>query len=162
MKKVLKIILRVYAVFCTCVFTLLLIAGIVAWANRGKITAKVIENVVENFNTEINGVVSGYFAASIPDNSIQFESIQTVKGGGLQAAFKVNDDTDFGEYRNKSNEEIISELGITAADIPAEIMPVLLMLKETLVLDFKDKNGNPAFNRAIPSEEIMKLLKAHP
>ena len=158
LKKILKIALRVYTIFCACVFTVLLIAGITAWVNRGKITAKVIENVVENYNSEINDVISGYFETAAAGNSVKFESIQTVKGGGLQAAFSVNDNMDLNGYKDKSNEELIAELGLTANDIPDEIKPLLSMVKETLVLDFKDKNGKDVFSRAISTKEIMELL----
>ena len=163
MKKVLKIMLRVYAIFSMCIVTILIIGGIVVLINFGKITAFAIGKVVDNYNTEINNFISDYFTAAIPDDSIQFESLQTIKGGGLQAAFRLDDkamaDIDINSYKDMSNEEILSELGITAADIPAEIMPLLSTVKETLVLDFKDKNGNAIFNRAISSKELSELLK---
>jgi len=161
-KKVLKVIWRVYSVFCVVITSLLLIAAIVVWANFGKITGKVLEFAVDNFNTEINTAVSTYFAAAVTDDSIKFNSIQTVKGGGLQADFTINNNAvskeEIAGYAEKTNEELLSEFGITAADIPSEILPLLTTVKQSLVLDFKDNNGNPVLSREITSQEIMKLL----
>ncbi len=162
MKKVLKAIFRVYSIFCVCVTTLLLIAAIVVWANFGKITGKALEIVVDNFNTEINSVVSTFFDTAITDDSVKFNSIKTLKGGGLQADFTINNNAvskeELAEYSQKTNEELLSEFGITAADIPPDILPVLSTVKQSLVLDFKDNNGNPVLTREITSEEITKLL----
>jgi len=161
-KKVLKIIYRVYSVFCVCVTSLLLIAAIVVWANFGKITGKALEIVVDNFNTEINSVASTFFATAITDNSFKFNSIKTISGGGLQADFTINNNAvsreEIAGYAQKTNEELISEFGITAADIPSEILPFLTTIKQSLVLDFKDNNGNPVLSREITSQEIMELL----
>ena len=164
MKKVLKIALRVYSIFCMCVVTILLIAGIVVLINFGKITAYFLGKVVDSYNTEINMAISSFLDTSIPDNSIQFKSITTVKGGGLLAEFNVNDNlvngVNIGDYQGLSNEELIAELGITADSIPAEFLPMLQMVKETLVLDFVDANGNQILNRTITSKEITELLQS--
>jgi len=161
-KKVLKVIFRVYSIFCICVTTLLLIAAIVVWANFGKITGKALELVVNNFNSEINSVVSTFFTSAITDDSVRFDSIRTLKGGGLQADFTVNNNAfsreDLASYAQKTNEELLSEFGITAADIPPDILPILTTVKQSLVLDFKDNNGNPVLSREITSEEITRLL----
>jgi len=161
-KKVLKIIFRVYAIFCICVTTLLLIAAIIIWANFGKITGKVLELVVDKYNTEINTAVSTFFTSAITDDSIRFDSIKTLKGGGLQADFTINNNAvsreDLASYAQKTNEELLSEFGITATDIPPDILPLLTTVKQSLVLDFKDNNGNPVLSREITSEEITKLL----
>jgi len=158
-KKVLKVIGRVYTVICVVITSLLLIAAIVVWANFGRITGKVLEVVIDNFNTEINSAVSTYFTTAVTDDSIKFNSIQTVKGGGLQADFTVAaSKEEIAGYAEKTNEELLSEFGITAADIPLEILPLLTTVKQSLVLDFKDDNGNPVLSREISSQEIMKLL----
>jgi len=160
-KKVLKVIGRVYAVFCVVITSLLLIAAIVVWANFGRIAGKALEIVVDNFNPQINSVVSTYFSTAITDDSIKFNSIQTVRGGGLQADFTIGNNVpreELAGYAEKTNEELLSEFGITAADIPPEILPLLTTVKQSLVLDFKDNNGNPVLSREISSQEIMKLL----
>ena len=159
MRKILKIIFRVYMVFCTCAFTIMLVTGTVVWTNFGNINSKLVEKAVDNFGPELNGVVAGFLSTAIPGNSIQFQSIQNTKGGGLQAGFKVNDDIDFSAYRNKSNQELIAELGLNIEDIPEQIKPLLMMVKETLILDFVDKNGKPVFNREFSPEDIKELLK---
>ena len=165
MKAVLKTMLRVYSIFCMCLVTILLIAGIVVWANLGRITASVMERVVNKYNAELNMVISNYLRDSVPDNSIQFISINTVTGGGLHAAFRVNsdvvNDVDISSYQNKSNEEIIAELGITAKDMPGEIISVLSMAKQMLIIDIVDKNGDAVINRKITSEEIQRYLKTN-
>jgi len=160
-KKVLKVIYRVYSVFCVVVTSLLLIAAIVVWINFGRITGRALELVVDNFNTEINSAVSTYFAAAVTDDSVKFNSIQTVRGGGLQADFTIGNNVSKDEiagYAQKTNEELLSEFGITAADIPSEILPFLTSVKQSLLLDFKDDNGNPVLSREISSQEIMRLL----
>jgi len=161
-KKVLKVIYRVYSIFCVCVTSLLLIAAIVVWANFGKITGKALELVVDNFNTEINTAVSTFFTTAITDDSVKFNSIKTISGGGLQADFTVNNNAvskeELASYAQKTNEELLSEFGITAADIPPDILPILSTVKQSLVLDFKDNNGNPVLSREITSEEITRLL----
>ena len=162
MKKILGIILRVYAVICMSIVTLFLITAMVVLFNFGRITAFAIEKVVDNYNIELNDIISNVFSTSITNKDIKFESIQTVAGGGLQASFSINNSAaagiDLNNYQNKSNDEIISELGITVDDIPAEIKSLLLITKQTLVLNFKDLNGNE-INRAITAEEIQKLFE---
>ena len=163
MKKILKTALKVYAIFSMCIVTILLITAIVVWISFGKITAFAVEKVIDNYNTELNEIVTGYFRTAIPDNSIQFRSLQTISGEGLQASFRVNNNilsgVDINSFQNKTNEEIISELGITINDIPNEIRSLLAITKQALVLDFVDANGNAVINRRISSKEIEELLK---
>ena len=111
-KKVLGIILRVYAIFCMCVVTILIIAALITWINFGRITASVVEKVVDNYNYELNEFIHSYFAASVPDDSIQFESLQTIKGGGLQAAFRIDNnalaDIDINSFKDKNGNAILN------------------------------------------------------
>jgi hypothetical protein len=161
-KKVLKIIFRVYSIICTVLFTLLLIAAIVVWANFGKITGSVLTRVVSSYNTEINTIVSNFFTESIPADILQFQSIQTLSNGSLQASFQLENNAmtgiDISGFQNKSNIEILTELGITSADIPPEVKSILSLVKQTLVLDFKDRNGNLIINREITLEEIADFF----
>ena len=163
MKDVFRTVIRVYSIFCMCLVTLLLVVVIVVWANFGKITARVMENVINNYNTEINGFISNYFETLVPDNSVKFISMQTIEGGGFHAAFSVNDDAvndvNISNYQEKSNEEILAELGITAKDLPAKIITLLSKAKEKIIIDFVDKNGSTVLNRTITSEEIKKFLR---
>ena len=163
-KKVLKVIYKVYSIFCAVVTTLLLIAAITVWVNFGRITGKAIEIVVDNFNTEINSAIQSQINSAIPDGSVRFNSIKTIKGGGLQADFTVNTSVitmeEIAGYAEKTNEELLAEFGITAADIPREILPILSTVKQSFVLDFKDSKGNPVLSREITVNEIMKLLES--
>jgi len=110
----------------------------------------------------VNTAVSTYFASAITDDSIKFDSIKTISGGGLQADFTINDKAvskeELAGYAEKTNEELLSEFGITVADIPEDILPLLTTVKQSLVLDFKDNNGNPVLSREITYKEIMELL----
>ena len=163
MKRILKIILKAYMILCTALFSLLLIAAIIVLINFGKVTSFVIEKAVDNFNTELNSIVSGFFLDSMTDNTIQFESITTIPGGGLQASFTVDNsvvtDFDMNNIQNKTNMELIEEFGITLNDIPLEARNILSMVNQKLVLNFKDGNGNPVINREISSREIAEFLK---
>jgi hypothetical protein len=145
------------------IVTLLLITLLVVWINFGRITSFIIGNVVNNYNSELNDIISNVFSELITDKSIQFESIKTVAGGGLQASFKVDNNVlsnvDIGNYQNKTNNEIISDLGITADNIPAEVKFLLTTTKQPLVLNFNDANGNPIINREISTREIQELLR---
>jgi len=161
-KNVLKIILRVYCIICTVLFTAILITGIVVWANLGKITGTILVRVVDNFNTEINSIVSNFFSESVPQDIAQFQSIKTLDNGSLQASFQIENNAmagiDIDSFQNKSNMEILEELGITSGDIPAEIKSILSVVKQTLVLDFKDRSGRTIINREITLEEISSFL----
>jgi len=44
-------------------------------------------------------------------------------------------------------------------NIPAEIKSLLMVTKQTLVLNFKDLNSDEIINRAITAEEIQKLFE---
>jgi hypothetical protein len=134
---------------------------LVIWINFGKITGFALEKVVENFNTEINTAVSGFFAESI-DDSMKFGSIQTVDDGGIRASFVLDDsvisDPSFNSYLRKSNMQIIRELGITASDIPDEIKPLFSLVKQTLYIDFTDSRGNAIISRAVSLAEINEFM----
>ncbi|MCL2185652.1 MAG: hypothetical protein FWB86_07360 [Treponema sp.] len=161
-KKILKIIYKVYSIFCVILVSLLIIASLVIIINFNKITSYAIEQVVDNYNEGINEMIAGYFESSVTDNSIEFVSFKTVPGGGLQASFNIDKNAiagvDIANYKDKTNEELITELGITANDIPSEIKSLLLMTKQTLVLDFNDFSGNNVINRVIKPEDIKTLL----
>ncbi|MDR2965288.1 MAG: hypothetical protein LBU88_05895 [Treponema sp.] len=161
-KNVLKIVYRVYSIICVCITTILIIAAIIICANFGKITGKALELVVDNFNQEINTVISSFFAESITNDSIRFNSIRTIKGGGLQAEFSVNNNVvsseEIASYAEKTNEELFEEFGITADTIPPDILTILGMVKQSLVLDFVDNNRKNVLSREITSAEIKKLL----
>ena len=161
-KNIMKVVYRVYSIICVFITTVLIIAAIVVWANLGRITGKALEIAVDNFSTEINTAVSNFFVTAIPDDSVRFNSIRTLSGGGLQAEFTINNNIvpmeEIAGYAQKTNEELLVEFGITAADIPSEILPVLNMVKQSLVLDFTDNNGNQVLSREITSAEIARLL----
>ena len=161
-KNVLKRVYRVYSVICVCITTILIIAAIATWVGFGNFAGKALEIVVANFNTEINTAVSTFFATVITDDSIRFNSIKTLSGGGLQAEFTVNNNVVSSEeiagYAQKTNEELLQEFGITAADIPSAILPILSSVKQLLVLDFVDNNGNSVLSRDVTAAEIMRLL----
>lgn len=161
-KKVLKIIYTVYSIICVVIVSLLLITAIVIWANFGKITGKALEIAVDNFGTEINSALSSYLNSAITDDSIKFKSIKTLPGGGLQADFSIDTKSismdEIAGYAEKSNEELLKEFGITAADVPKEFLPLLSTVKQSLVLDFKDDKGNPVLSREITAKEISQLL----
>ena len=161
-KKALKIFLRVYSIICTVLFTILLIAAIVVWANIGKITGTVLTSVVNSYNAEINTIVSNFFAESVPSDILQFQSIQTLSNGSLQASFQLENNAmagiDISGFQNKSNIEILNELGVTSGDISQEVKSILSLVKKTLVLDFKDKNGVTVINREITLEEISSFF----
>lgn len=161
-KKVLKIIYTVYSIICVVIVSLLLIVAITVWVNFGKITGKALEIAVDNFGTEINSALSSYINSAIIDDSVRFNSIRTIQGGGLQADFTVNTRVvsmdEIAEYAEKSNEELMAEFGITAADVPQEFLPLLASVKQSLVLDFKDDRGNPVLSREITAKEISELL----
>ncbi|MDR2965843.1 MAG: hypothetical protein LBU88_08715 [Treponema sp.] len=161
-KKVLKIMYRIYSIFCVVITTILIIAAIIICVNFGRITGKALELVIYNFNNEINSVISSFFAASITNDSIKFNSISTVKGGGLQAEFSINNnvvsDEEIASYSEKTNEELFEEFGITSIDIPSDILMILGTVKQSLVLDFVDNNRKKVLSREITSAEIKKLL----
>ena len=163
MKKVFGIILKVYAVFSMCAVTILIIAALIILINFNKITSFAVEKAVNSFNTELNDLVSGFFSAAEIDNSIRFESIKTIQGGGLQASFIIDSakmpDLNLIGYHNKTNEQIISDLGIIPDDIPGEVKTLLKMTKQKLVLDFKDTRGIPIIQREISAKEIEELLR---
>ena len=162
MFKILKIIFRVYSFICTFIVTLLLIAALIIGINFRKITSHFIGNVFNSYNTELNGIISGFFE-NLQDDSLQFVNVSAIQGGGLQAAFHVDNrvlkEYDVASFAEKTNEEIISELGLSLDAIPREVINILSMVKETLVLDFVDENGLTIFNREISSDEIVRLLK---
>jgi hypothetical protein len=162
-KKVLKIIITVYAIVSMVIVTVLIIGAVVIRANFSRITSFAIEKTVDNFNAEINDIISSHLAVSVKDNSISFESLKTIPSGGLQASFNVDSSAlsgiDMQSYQDKSNSEIISDLGITLNDIPQEVITFLKMAGQTLVLDFKDRNGNEIINRALSTKEIEDFLR---
>ena len=162
MKKALKIFLKVYSIFCMAVVTILLITGIIICINIGKITSFFINYFVDNYNTQLTEIISTHLSLSIPDNSIQIESIKSIQGGGLQATFVVNSNDlagiDIEAFQGKTNAEILAELGISNKDIPDEIKRILSMSRGNLVLDFKDINGNMINNSVLTNAEITEFF----
>ena len=162
MKNALMIFLKVYSIFCMVVVTMLLITGIIICLNIGRITSFFINYFVDNYNTQLTEIISTHLSLSIPDNSIQLESIKSIQGGGLQATFIVNNDVmagiDIEAFQGKTNMEILTELGISNKAIPDEIKRLLSLSRGSLVLDFKDNNGNMLNNSVLTNTEITEFL----
>ena len=162
MNSTLKKIFRVYSYICAGIVTLLLIAGIIVWINFGRITASVAERLIDNYNAELNLLIASYFNSAIPGDSVRFESIRILDRRGLEASFSLDDrvieNIDFTSYDRKTNQELISEFGISVGAIPPQVKPLISRTASRLVLNFTDRSGNPVINREISSRDLEELM----
>ena len=163
MKKALDVFLRVYSIFCMCIVTLLIIIALVVWINFGRIAGFAIGKVVDNYNVELSNTISRFLANAAPDSLLQFQSIRTVEGGGLYLSFVVDDSdlakVDIDSYQTKTNIEIINDIGITPQDIPDDIRSILAMVRQTLLIEIKDRRGTTVASRNVSSAEISEFFR---
>jgi len=164
MNSKIKTAFRVYEIFSVCLISLLIVIGLIVWINIGRITVFAVEKALDNYGTEITGIISEFLESS--DDSMGVKSIQITNEDGVQALrFDFTFDrmdlasVNINSFPNKNSKEIVTELGITPEDIPPQIKSLVQSTKLAVDIFIFDETDTLAFNRRLTPAEIADFLK---